>query len=519
MNHYIQFARQAVETLIEKQSARWGNSPEGPLCLTITRRTDNSYRSVGARDGDSYLSFWFPAAPFEMEPKRLDLKLWDILDRLTVATGDQRYASLVDGMVAAFVNCGFEPTSGLGYLGQEAQFDVEALQPLAIGSYPQPKFKPQADLPLERLWAAAPSAMARMFKAAYKGQITRPETMDYNRWCHYGFDDQQAQPAMEFNPRHLGFAHIAATLIHYWSFHYARSGDDKVLDWAQRMAAKWDAVQNPQTGLMPYYFGNGEPDSQEMPPAAMCHNTDSLTAIALLRARDELRKTPGSQALAGQIEAMATRLLQGIARFGYDDEERIFPVWMALETGAFDYTAVCYTFPTQQLKDEAVKHNPLLEEVDVFVGPGFYTDGRWAFGIGNTMPYDIALGALLTGDTMLRERAEFFATRVMEAARELKSGFNERGQWTCEASASYIRMMLVLFRLTGEQKYLENARFLADRELEFLARPLPPEKLEWWRYAFRNEVIDAMLELGMTIDNESDRSPQVTKTALSALAA
>jgi hypothetical protein len=518
MNRYLNFAQESIETLIEKQAAPWGGSAEGPLCLTITCRTNNSYRSVGAKQGDSYISFWFPAAPFEMEPKRLDLGLWDILDRLALATGEQRYTTMVDAMVKAFVSCGFEPISGLGYLGQEAQFDVETLLPCPIGSYPKPKFKPQADLPLERLWAAAPTSVARMFKAAYRGMITRPETMDFNRWCLYGFDDSQAQPAMEFNPGHIGFAQTGAALIHYWGFHYARTGDSNTLDWAQRMADKWSAVQHPETGLLPYFFGSGEPGTQEMPPAAQCHITDTMTALSLLRARDELMKRPASQPLAKQVEAMATQLLQGIANFGYDDTRGIFPSWMALDTGAYDYTAIWYTFPTQELKDEAVLRDPVLQEVEVFVGPGFYSDGKWSFGVDNIVPHDIALGALWTGDAVLRERAEFLAARAMEAARQLKSGFNERGQWTCSASASYIRMMLALLDLTGDEKYLENAQFLADQEMEFLARPLPAGQIEWWRHTFRNNIIDAMLELGIAVaerasaDSEANLSTQAVST-------
>lgn len=504
MNPYLQFARESVDNLIEKQSARLEG--DGPLCLTITQRTDNSYRSVGAKQGDSYISFWFPAAPFDMTPRQLDFGTWELLDRLSLVTGNQSYTAIVDGMAAGFAKHGFEPSSGLGYLGQEAQFDVVTLQPCPIGSYPKPKFKPQADLPLERLWAAAPEQMARMFKAAYQGLVTRPETMDYNRWCLYGFDDSAQRPAMEFNPAHVGFAQTGAALIHYWGFHFARTGDSETLAWAQRMADKWQAVQHPETGLIPYFFGNGAPESSVMPAVAQCHITDTMTALSLLRARDELERKPESRALAQQVERMALRLLQGIAKFGYDDEQKIFPSWLALETGEYDYNAVWYTFPTQALKDEAVRRDPVLEEVEVFVGPGFYTDGAWAFGVDNIVPYDITFGALWTGDAALRERAEFMATRIMIAAEQLESGFNARGQWTCSANASYIRTMLALLHLTADERYLEHAKLLADKELDFLARPLPEGQVEWWRHAFRNSVIDAMLELGTVISTRSAAS-------------
>jgi hypothetical protein len=217
--------------------------------VTVTQRTYKTWRTVGSPQGNSYFNALVPELPLELNPTRLDMGIWPVLEKLGKLTGNTCYGELLNGMTRAFAEHGFDAKSGLGYLGQEAEFDVVQLTPLGVVGYPEPKFKPAADLPLERLWSAAPQQMTRMFKAAYYGLITRPATMDYNRFCSYDFDDREKKIAHAFNPQHVAFAQTAAMLIHYWAFHFARSGDTESLAWAQAMANKWSAVQHPETGL------------------------------------------------------------------------------------------------------------------------------------------------------------------------------------------------------------------------------------------------------------------------------
>lgn len=498
MSQYLTFALDTFQTLLNKQAARLGGKPDGPLCLTITKKTEKTYRSIGRPAGNTYQSFLCQAQPMEDSPTRLDMDSWEMLDLLSEVTGDARYREMALAMARGFAEYGFHPRSGLGYLGQECQFDAVQLQPAGVGSKAEAKFKPAADLPLDILWSASPDRMARMFKSAFYGLMMRPENFEFNRFCSYDFDDREKKPSMPFNPTCIAFATTGAMLTQYWSFLYARTGDEESLSWAQKMTGKWQAVQHPETGLLPHSFASEDPSDNRQPPRTYCRMTDTIAAHCFLSASRELRARPEGLPLAEQLHEMARRMLVGIARHSYDPETHTFIHWLRLD-GAEDTTAVWYTFPTQEMKDAAVRINPILREVAVFSRLGFYRDAPWAFGVRNILPHDVSLGALLTGDRELLDHAVLLADHVMEEATRLKGEFNDEGQWTVSATALYIEMMLNLLRLTGEPRYLDQARQLADMELEFLSRPMPEDKPDWWRMSFRNEVLKAFLRLDVAM--------------------
>ena len=492
---YLKFVKDALRTLVDKQSARLGGAPDGALCITITRSTSKTYRSIGGRSGDTYLTYLIPEQPMEMEPYRLDLHIWPILELLSEQTGDPSYRQMALDMADGFAEHGFQPRSGLGYLGYESQFDVVRLEPVGVGGYPAPKFKPASDLPLDMLWAAAPQKMSRMFKSAYYALVTRPETMDYNRFCDVlDFDDQARQQVMKFNSNHVAFAQTGAILIHWWDMNFVRTGDAECLEWAQAMADKWAAVQHPQSGLLPHWFGSDSPNEPVMPPRPYANANDTVTGVELLLAAQELRKREEGRKLADQLTDVALRLLRGIARHGYDPKERIFPNWLRLEGGQAE-SALWYAFRTEKQREEMAKKDPIFKEVSVFIGQGFYRGAPWDLGVGNRIPYDLARAAWMTGDTELRERVAGFAPVIMEEARKLSSEFNEAGEWTYPASASYIKTMLLLYKMTGRGKYLDWAKELADMELRFLSQSLPSGRPEWWRMQFRDSLLEALLLL------------------------
>ena len=493
VSDYLDFVRQSVQTLIERQSARAGGRADGALCLTVTRQFSRSCRSMGGTKGN-YYTVVIEEQPIEPAPYRLDLDAWPVLDLLSEVTGDGQYRDLVDGMSSMFGQHGFDPASGLGYLGSQAEFDVIHLQPVPVSSYTEPTFKPDPFLPLDRLWAVAQERMGRMFKSAFYGLITRPEDMSYNRYCSYGFDDKAKKPSMAFNSHHVAFEYTGATLIHWWGYLFAHTGDVESLAWAKAMADKWQAVQHPESGLIPAWFGSDRRDEPTQPPRPYMRASGTLVGISLLWAAQELRKRPEGAGLAEQVEGMAHRLLRGMARYGYDSKERIFPQWLNLDGSEREETTF-YCFRTQAEKDEEVKRDPTLQEVGVYAGSGFYLDGPGAVGIHNRVPHEVALGAQMTGDAEALSASRKYAEDLMEAAGKLTGPLNAQGQWTYPASATYIKTLLLLRRMTGEQRYLDWAKKLADMEMSFLSGPAPAGEPEWWRLPFRDGLLEALLLL------------------------
>ena len=497
MSAYLDFVKDTVDTLRQEQSIRISGNPypSSTLCLAITSLTNRGYLSLGSREGESFCVFPFPEKTPDELATRMDLQVWPVLESLTEATGDETYRDLANDMAAEFAVYGFDPKSGLAYWGQEAEFDVVLLGPGPNWGRHWPKYKPDQGLPRETMWERVPEKMERMFRSLYYGLITDRGTMDYNRFCAYGFDDAKKALSMPWDPGHRAFATTGAWLIEDWAFCFAKTGDTEMLGWAQQMADKWLAVQNADTGLLPHFFGSTCPEETTMAPRAYCDVGDSATAMALLRAGGLLRERQDGQKLAEQVEQMGLRLIRGLARHAYDEEAGLFRHWIRIADGEEDTEAFCYSFRTQEQKDHWVATDPALEDVCVFEGFGFYRGGVWNDGTFLGMPLHVAQAAEMTGDECLLQRGRYFVERIVDEAERLDGPLNHDGQWTFDASAGYLRMMLCLYRAEGEKPHLANARRLADRELDALSRPLPEGTPDWWRMPQRNTLLAALLEL------------------------
>src|ERR1051325_1669937 len=102
MNSYLQFVRGALDILLERQSARLGGQPDGAICLTGSDLIHKSYLARGRKEDGKYRTYWFPEKPMEIQPTRLDMDLWSILDSLSDLTGERRYREMVTAMSEMF---------------------------------------------------------------------------------------------------------------------------------------------------------------------------------------------------------------------------------------------------------------------------------------------------------------------------------------------------------------------------------------------------------------------------------
>ncbi|MEO6848025.1 MAG: hypothetical protein ABI443_10365 [Chthoniobacterales bacterium] len=493
MSRYLEAASSAIHTLLEKQTVRFGGDSNGALCVTVSALPFKDFHCVGRRVKDATFNFFLPGKGVEMEALRMDLRAWPVLELFSDVSGDPYYRNCVIAMAEAFGQHGFDPVSGLGYLGEMAEFDALSARPALISWATELYFKPCDDLPLDRMWQTTPDALTRMCHAVYYGLITRPETMDYNRFCEYNFDDSQKKHSMEFNSHHCACGYTAAYLIYWWGYLHARTGDADLLKWATALARKWKAAQNVETGLMPAWFGSDYVDEDYMPPRPFCNNWDSNTAQVYLRAAEQWKEHPDGRELARDLQEMGHRFALGMARYGYHAEDRISPQW--INTDGTRSETTWYTFPSQAIKDEAVKHEPVLKDAFVFYGSGFYEGIRpWILTAGNPLPYSVAFAAKVTGDVELLEHAKNIASAILEESEKLTTELNAEQQWSFSANASYIQALLLIFETTGDEKYLEGAQALANRELQLL-EALPSTHMEWWRMPGRNAWIESLLLL------------------------
>ena len=499
MNSYLQFVRGALDILLERQSARLGGQPDGAICLTGSDLIHKSYLARGRKEDGKYRTYWFPEKPMEIQPTRLDMDLWSILDSLSDLTGERRYREMVTAMSEMFGRHGFDARSGLGYLGEMCDFDVVGLAPLPRGPFTEPWFKPRNSgdcptLPLDRLWTHAAQPMARMCRAMFYGLVTDPATMDFNRYCPYQFDDSDRKPAQPQNSKHVAFESVGARMIHWWASCWAHAGDGECLDWAQRMADKWRAVQHPDSGLVPNHFGGiASNPGGPMPPGEWCEPRNAvLAAVAWLEAAEECKKRSGGEALGAQLTAMAAKLADGLARFSYAPAQSIFLEHLHLDGQPYRGMSGT-TFRTQADKDAAVRLQPDLEGVAVFAGAGFYRPPPfWSHCAGTDIPFHLAQVAARTKQADLLRRLCAMASDIRDEAGKLQGEFTEDNCWTFRANAQYIKMFLLLAQPTRERAYLDHARALADSTLRFLAEV---SGREWWRMLERNSLLNALLLL------------------------
>ncbi|MBU0606246.1 MAG: hypothetical protein KKI08_00115 [Armatimonadetes bacterium] len=488
------FVVETVELLLQHQSARVGGDPAGQLCLTVSRPIHRSYRSLGHRKPDgAHQTYYFPEQPLDREPFMLDFDLWPVLERLAILTGEARYTDLVEGMAAAFARHGFDEGCGLGYLGEEAGLDVVRRCGVSRKSgTPEPHFKPCNSgpfpgLPLEVLWRHAPEQMHRMFRAMYWGLVTDDESMDFNRFCGYDFDDRAGRHAMVRCAGHCAFETAAARMIHWWANCFIETGDAGCLEWAERMTDKWAAIQHPESGLVPNFFGAvAWAENVPMPPGEWAETRGTaLMAAGLMDAARELRRGESGRALADRVQDMAVRLARGTARYGFDRNRMIFREHLHLDGQPYEHTAR-YCFHTAEEKAAAVARDPEMAQVPVYVGAGFFRPGTyWEYCAGVNTPADLARVLAETGDAELRGLLEPWAGPMVEAALAETGPLTDEGAWTFRGTAHAVRFLLALGRR-------QEAETIGLAEVTRLRQPTAGD---WWRMPERTTWLEALLLL------------------------
>ena len=499
---YGAWLRGVVDRILELQTVLLRGESGGAPCVTTDLPARLGYRSLAYREGNTFRTGRFPGQPFDYETFRMDHEIWPVLDGLSALTGEPRYRELVDGMLEVLKREGFDPRSGLLRLGEESDFDVLRAD---VCAKPSPRYvptfkpvnsSPRADMHLDRFWKHLPTRTHRWLRATYYGHVTDPASMDFNRVTFYGFDDSAHKPALARDASFCGFEGCAASLIRFWVSCWVHAGDRECLRWARQMTDKWRAVQHPETGLAPNFFGAAAPgDGDAQQPGDWAEARNAAQAAGLfLRAAADLRRRPGADALAADLQDMGRRLAIGVARHSYDPAKRYFHEHLHLDGRLYEHTAR-YCFRTQVDKEAAVLIDPLMEEVPVFSGVGFYRNPNFYDHLaGTNIPYDLAGAALLCPEDALVGPLRAMAAAAVTEADALEGAFTPEARWTFRATGWYIEMCLRLFQITRDPLHRDQAKRLADREIAALETVRHPD---WWRLRERTIFLDALLHLCM----------------------
>ena len=499
MSEYLDFAEATVRELSEHQSRRFAHAPNGELCFTISGPVFRTYHSLGERRGKSFQIYVFEECRPAGVPTGMDLTIWPLLDELATLTRDSTYGELVEGMVGIFADYGFDPRSGLPYWGVECELDVACPGAKPTRGAAEARFKFGPDLPYERLWERAPEKLARGLRSSYYGLVTRPETMDFNRFCYYGFDDRNRSPSLGYNPFHVAFASAAMWAVEGWLFLASTTGDGEALGWAKAMLDKWENHQSPDTGLIPHFLGAKKEGETSQTAQPYANQQDAHIAVDLLKVASRLTAERVGDDVLSQLERIALRLIRGIATHAYDADRRVFNNWLHVETGVVHTAAYVYHFHSQEQKQQWQRIDPAVSEVAVCPGPAVFGSKAPSFTCTDSVISSLAKAVDYSSDAELASMLKEYARLVMVRRQEFDGCVNEKGHWTFPATGAYIRAMLSLAWHTGDRSYVDNARLLADREIAglttFQADPEQQATTDWWRMPGRNDFLRSLLLL------------------------
>lgn len=288
---YLGYARDCLDTLIASGTDTLGTATS-PMFISILATADHKHPGCelppihGQRQGDR--------ASFGGNLQH-DMMLLEAARRISDLTGDPRYAQAADDYLRFFLNNCTTSATGLWPWGEHAHWDFIKEAPGHVTH----EYLGAAPLDFwERAWAMNPAAVLREADGLIN-HVVNLETFDYNRHADISAPLPTPRPAdmtfLDF-PRHGGF------YIQVWAFAYSKTGEQRYLDWCEKMMDHHSAMRHPKSGLMP---------STSSSPANAGITTQLSLAITMLESVPLFGDTPTGKRcdqLAGEYLAALARL-------------------------------------------------------------------------------------------------------------------------------------------------------------------------------------------------------------------
>lgn len=352
--------------------------------------------------------------------------LFQILDALSVVTGDPSYERAGNEAISWFFRNAQSPATGLMPWGEHAGWSFYENRPsgLDIHEFTMPWIM------WEKTFELAPENSVRYARGLWLHQIADHETGAFSR--HAGLSEHNPGTGWEF-PRHAGFYILA------WSEAYYRTGDELFLQAISTLLDFYARHASPDTGAIPAEVDNPRSNSVLIWPQSNLSLAIDLFEGAQRDIPDELAERMRTRG------EMTDRVFQSLPH-------------MVGEGGGFVQRSHIHTLDASTLGDD--------------IGEA-YTE-RWGGAYGESATTSIANICLLryrqTGDAGHR-------ALVLDAARQYLDSEPERGQVLYPGTlGDAIFLMLGAYELTGEQIFLERADHFGSLALEFFfdeVSPLP----------------------------------------------
>ncbi len=409
---YLGYARAFVETMIAKGTDRYG-TVHGPMFASVLdlESQDNPNCElppiVGQRQGDRALYGG---------NLQHDLMLLQACYPLSEMTGEPKYGQAADAYLRFFLaNCTKTPT-GLWPWGEHAHWDFYREAP----GHTTHEYLGAAPLSFwQRAQAMDPGAVRREADGLLQ-HVVNLDTFDFNRHA------DTAQPLAVPRPAgmvFLDFPRHGGSYIFLWAFEYAQSGDRKYLTWCDQMMAKHQRNADQHSGLIP-------------------NVTSSLSNHGV-----------------GQQLSLACYMLEAAPLLGDTETARNCAKW------GREYLEAVMRLPhlpaEGRLVTSCATAGPTKERPAKLQTPGLdslYGGGDYLGDAGRLL----AQAYRLSGDRRCLDLAAGIARYYAEA--DLKPDSDTRARvFGCTCG-----LMLDIYELTGDQRWLEAAERWARQGIELL---------------------------------------------------
>ncbi len=273
--------------------------------------------------------------------------LMRFLDGMTTLTGQAVYRDAAE-RAAAHVMDHLRAPNGLIYWGGHTAWDLREDRP--VGEYQADVHELKTNHPYyELMYRVNPEATREMLGSIWGGHITDWLPLDYNRHASYRqaaqpkwdhpFDDDREIP-FPIDTRNLSFVNTSTSLIHAAAMLAALDGHPAALEWAERLAYRWQQGRHPDTGLgggqMSFWrkddrarraLGHVHPQITEATMIATYHRASRYHALPLTQlqcGQALLQGDPASVAAGRRLIAWAIDDLKVYAEHAYDAQNQAF---------------------------------------------------------------------------------------------------------------------------------------------------------------------------------------------------
>jgi pectate lyase len=393
---------------------------------------------------------------------------------LSTLTGDARYKkAAADAVRYSLEN--LQSPGGLLAWGGHTIYDLRTDKP--IGRVHELK----SHYPYyELMWEVDPARTKKYIDAFWKAHIIRWDILDFNR---HGLDKTAAEMAdvdawsqeykggpVPFVGEGLTFMNTGSDLFYSAAFLYHKTGEKKYLLWSKRLAKRYVESSNPKTGLGGQQFSEIKDDRgreqfgdesgiTEVTFVNLYGTRYSIAAVSKMRIFQMLGPDDGAEFLKWAVDD-----LKAIAKWSYDEKDNRF--WAVVSDG-------------RKLTPDVIKR------------PGYF--GRNIMvkkPADDAQFYAYALAYRLSRDESMLDMCR----KMMKFRRP--------------GGSAGVHGFIELYKATGDKKYLQTARAVADEYLKARFRngyftPGPAYR----NSKFNQGMLLAMLRLDAVAKGQEEKVP------------